>query len=93
MRIALLRCAHTAYILVPYLVDTVTMRVQAKSPSRKKQFEAALKLAGLTVDQWATDHNITRQHLWYVFRGDRKPSAALDTAISSFIESQLNAIA
>lgn len=82
-----------SHILSPYLRDTVTeetgLRVQANSARRKQQFAAALKLAGLTVDQWATNHNITRQHLFYVFRGERKPSAELDAAISTFIAQHL----
>ena len=65
------------------------MMVQTKSAHRKRQFGAALKLAGITARDWAGDHNVTRQHLDYVLRDERKPSAELDDAISSFIAKHL----
>lgn len=65
------------------------MMVQTKGAHRKRQFGAALKLAGMTVNEWVARQNVTRQHLDYVLRDERKPSAELDEAISSFIAKHL----
>lgn len=59
-------------------------------PTRKQRFEAALKLADLTMEQWAGDHaGVSRQHLTLVFNGERTASAELNAAIDELIEKYL----
>jgi hypothetical protein len=55
---------------------------------RKKQFKAALALADTTMKAWAHaygERGISVKHLDEVLKGERKPSDALDNAISDFI--------
>lgn len=56
--------------------------------SRKARFRAALALARMTETSWATEHNITRQHLYHVLKGERD-SATLNAKIDAFIARQL----
>lgn len=63
-----------------------------QTPDRKARFEAALKLAGLTAEQWAAapeilggGGEITRQHLYLVLKGERQ-SPPLIARIDAFIE-------
>ena len=59
-------------------------------PTRKQRFEAALKLAGLTVEEWRTEHyKVSWQHLNEVFKGERVASAELNAAIDGMIEKYL----
>ena len=65
-------------------------------PTRKQRFEAALKLAGMTVEEWrATVYRVSAQHLGEVWKNDldaeagRMPSAELNAAIDSTIEKYL----
>lgn len=66
------------------------MNLPDANPTRKQRFEAALKIAGLTMEQWCTDHyGISRQHLNAVFGGEREASATLSAAIDETIEKYL----
>ena len=59
-------------------------------PTRKQRFEAALKLAGLTVERWRTDvYPVSWTHLNAVFEGERDGSAALNGAIDDMIATHL----
>jgi hypothetical protein len=69
-----------------------SLRLPAAKPSRKQRFEAALRLAGLTVEQWRTEHYpVSGQHLSLVFAGERDASAELNAAIDATIEKYLGA--
>jgi len=66
------------------------MTLSDAGPSRKQRFEAALKLAGLTMEEWRTEvYKVSGQHLNEVFKGERVASAALNDAIDSLIETYL----
>lgn len=74
------------------------MNLPDAAPTRKQRFEAALKLAGLTVEQWRTEHYpISAQHLNEVWKNDidasagRTPSAELNAAIDGIIAKYLTA--
>jgi hypothetical protein len=68
------------------------MSLPDSEPTRKQRFEAALKLAGLTVEQWRTDYySVSAQHLNEVWKGERKSSAELDAAIDAVIAKYLSA--
>lgn len=61
------------------------------NPTRKQRFEAALKLAGLTIEEWRTSiYPVSRQHLNEVFSGDRDASLELNAAIDAVIEKYLH---
>ena len=70
--------------------------VRHQTLSRKARFEAALKLAGMTAEQWAAapeyGGGVTRQHLYLVLKGDRV-SPRLDEAMDAFIAEQAPKIA
>lgn len=56
---------------------------------RRKRFKAALKLAGLTIAQWAeTEGNVTRFHLHQVLAG-RRASVPLNQKIDAFADKHL----
>lgn len=60
------------------------------TPTRKQRFEAALKLAGLTMEEWRTRiYPVSWMHLNAVFTGERKASAELDAAIDAVINKYL----
>lgn len=66
------------------------------APTRKQRFEAALKLAGITAEQWRRDHyQVSAQHLNEVWKNDLDPnegriaSAELNAAIDGLIEKWL----
>lgn len=66
--------------------------VRHQTPGRKERFEAALKLAGLTAEEWAAvpeeqggGGEITRQHLYLVLKGERQ-SPPLLARIDAFID-------
>lgn len=72
------------------------MRLPDTKPTRKQTFEAALKLAGLTVEDWRTNvYRVSAQHLSEVWKYDidprmgRKPSAELNAAIDRVIAKYL----
>jgi hypothetical protein len=67
------------------------MTLPDANPTRKQRFLAALGLAGLTLNQWCELHGVSRTHLYFVFEGDRVPSADLDAAIDATIEKYLRA--
>jgi hypothetical protein len=62
-------------------------------PTRKQRFEAALKLAGLTMEQWRTDvYPVSWTHLDAVFANERVGSAALNGAIDALIDKYLQPV-
>lgn len=64
------------------------------NPTRKQRFEAALRLAGITIEQWRTEHyEVSWTHLNAVFAGERDASAELNAAIDATIEKYLGAAA
>lgn len=66
------------------------MRLPDTEPTRKQRFEAALKLAGLTVEEWRTRHyRVSAQHLNEVWKGERVASAELNAAIDAVIDKYL----
>lgn len=67
------------------------MKVAQSTPTRKQRFDAALKLAGITLDQWCAEQKVTRQHLNEGFKGNREFGAALDARIDQFIATHLAA--
>lgn len=68
--------------------------VQAGPSSRKRKFFAALRLAGLTQEQWRTSvYPVSRTHLLAVFEGEREASEKLSSAIDSFIAKYLEKVA
>lgn len=67
-----------------------SMTLPKAKPTRKQRFEAALKLAGLTVEQWRTEHyRVSAQHLNEVWKGERDASAELNAAIDQVISKYL----
>lgn len=74
--------------------DMDSLSLPEAKPTRKQRFEAALRLAGLTVEQWRTAHyEVSAQHLSLVFSGERDASAELNAAIDTTIEKYLGAAA
>lgn len=76
----------------------MSMTLPDSDPTRKQRFEAALKLAGLTVEEWRTKHYaVSAQHLNEVWKGEenggRKASAELDAAIDAVITKYLPDVA
>lgn len=70
------------------------MTVSGPGPTRKQKFFAALRLAGLTLEEWRTNHyRVSAQHLNEVFKGERTASAELNGAIDSFIARHLRGAA
>jgi hypothetical protein len=64
------------------------------NPTRKQRFEAALRLAGITIEQWRTDHyQVSWTHLNGVLTGERDASAELNAAIDATIEKYLGSVA
>jgi hypothetical protein len=57
-------------------------------PNRKALFQAALKLAGLTAEEWAIREGITPEHLSVVLNGKRE-SKTLTDKIDEFARSEL----
>lgn len=59
-------------------------------PTRKQRFDAALRLGGLSIEQWRTKHyRVSWQHLNEVFNGRRVASAELNAAIDEVIRKYL----
>ena len=54
------------------------------TPLRKKQFKAAIALAGTTIKLWAESQGVTTRHLDEVLLGNRT-SERLNAAIDAFI--------
>lgn len=66
------------------------MKLPTAKPSRKQRFEAALKLAGMTLDQWCVEyHEVSRHHLNECFRGNREFGPELNASIDRFIGTYL----
>lgn len=66
------------------------MSLPATVPTRKQRFEAALKLAGLTIERWRTEvYPVSWTHLDMVLNGEREGSAALNGAIDGLIATHL----
>ena len=55
-------------------------------PTRKQRFDAALKLAGLTLNGFCDINHVSRGHLRAVFAGERDASARVNDAIDTLIE-------
>jgi hypothetical protein len=59
-------------------------------PTRKQRFDAALRLSGLTLEQWLAEHGgVSRQHLNEVLKGERVAGPELSAAIGELIEKYL----
>lgn len=70
------------------------MKLPDAEPTRKQRFEAALVVAGMSVEEWRTAHYpVSREHLRLVFSGEREASAELNAAIDATIEKYLGAAA
>lgn len=69
------------------------MTLPDTTPTRKQRFEAAIKLANLTQQEWAELHDVSREHLRFVLIGERDAGAELNAAIDATIEKYLNAAA
>lgn len=66
------------------------MSLPEANPTRKQRFEAALKLAGLTIEQWRTEHyKVSSQHLSRVWKDENEASAELLAAIDAVIDKYL----
>lgn len=52
--------------------------------NRKARFKAALALAGMTMQEWAKEAGVTRQHLSATLREDRE-SGTLTAKVDVFI--------
>lgn len=65
------------------------MNLSQQAPTRKQRFEAALKLAGMTAEQWCAAQDVSRHHLNEGFKGNREFSAALNAKIDGFISAYL----
>jgi hypothetical protein len=70
--------------------------VRHQAPGRKERFEAALKLAGMTAEEWgrAPEYGggVTRQHLYLVLKGERQSPRIVD-AVDSFVLSMAPSMA
>jgi hypothetical protein len=70
------------------------MKLPDANPTRKQRFEAALRLAGLTLEEWRTEHyQVSWTHINAVFSGEREASAELNAAIDATIEKYLGPVA
>lgn len=70
------------------------MSLPDANPTRKQRFNAALELAGMTIEQWRTKvHQVSRAHLYEVLSGERDAGAELDAAIDATIEKYLGPVA
>lgn len=67
------------------------MKLTQQAPTRKQRFDAALKLAGMTLEQWCSDKGVSRQHLNEGFKGNREFGQELDASIDQFIAAHLTA--
>lgn len=54
-------------------------------PTRKQRFLAALELASLSLEAWCAMHEVSRTHVFLVFKGERVPSAELNASIDATI--------
>jgi hypothetical protein len=67
-----------------------SLRLPAANPTRKQRFNAALELAGMTIEQWRVDvHRVSRGHLHRVLSGEENGGAELDAAIDATIAKYL----
>lgn len=64
--------------------------VRNSRPTRKQRFKAALALAGMKSQDWASQHDVTVQHLNMVLN-DARESATLVAEVDAFIEQFLPA--
>lgn len=59
------------------------------APDRKRRFNAALQLAGITIKAWTEQQGVSQQHLSEVLLGRREPglelAAAIDETISRYL--------
>lgn len=61
-----------------------------KETTRKARFRAALALAGLTQEQWATEIGVTAGHLTHVLAG-RRDSKTLIEKVEAFTKKHVKA--
>lgn len=61
-------------------------------PTRKQRFEAALKLADLTLDEWCELHGVSRTHVYLCFEGKRQAGPELNASIDATIEKYLGVV-
>lgn len=61
------------------------------NPTRKERFNAAIRLASLSQEEWADLHDVSSEHVRLVLKGDRVGSAVLNAAIDATIEKYLGA--
>lgn len=66
----------------------MTPNMPTPTNARKRQFRAALALAGMTAQQFAAEHQVSHGHLCAVARGDRD-SEPLEQEIDRFIKKHL----
>jgi hypothetical protein len=69
------------------------MTLPDSSPTRKQRFEAALKLAGITLRDWSNDFGVDGTHVGRVLSGERTGGAELNAAIDETIERHLGGFA
>jgi hypothetical protein len=69
------------------------MTLPDSSPTRKQRFEAALKLAGLTLRDWSNDFGVDGTHVGRVLSGERPGGAELNDAIDMTIARYLGGVA
>ncbi len=70
----------------------MSKRLPDANPTRKQRFDAALKLGGLTSEQWRAEHyQVSWTHLDAVLAGERDGSAELNAAIDAVITKYLPA--
>jgi lambda repressor-like predicted transcriptional regulator len=65
--------------------------MRKQKTTRKARFEAALKLAGLTMQAFAAANDVSPAHLHYVLKGERT-SERLTGLVDAFTEKYLSAI-
>lgn len=70
------------------------MTLPDSTPTRKQRFDAALSLAGMTLQEWCDLHgDVSRQHVRFVLTGERDAGAELSAAIDATIEKYLGSAA
>lgn len=68
------------------------MTVVKAKHTRKQRFDAALALAGLTLQAWASEAGVSRQHLFQVLTGERE-SRSLTERVDAFVAKHLPGVA
>lgn len=67
----------------------MVMTIKRTTNDRKrKEFRAALALAGLTLTKWAERQDVTPEHVWQVLSGNRESNRLMqevDALISEYL--------